>query len=293
MRQPISHWINRLKHFFIIARNEETQKQELVQRLADYIKEKGGICSCTSNPEDDQAAEVTVPDDTECIFTIGGDGTLIRAAQNTFGSNVPLIGVNCGHLGYLCELDESNVFDAVDALFEDRYQVEKRMMLSGHIQGEGGKVTESVQALNDIVICSSNGLQVIHLTVYVNGQHLYSYNCDGMIFSTPTGSTAYNLSANGPIVDPKTNLILLTPINPHTLNSRSIVLDSSDEITVELTPGRNPDSEAGEVSFDGNHRQKIYPGQKLIVRKAREKTRMIQFRNLSFLERIRVKMREN
>ena len=282
-----------MKHFFIVARNEETQKQELVQRLADYIKEKGGICSCTSNPEDDQAAEVTVPDDTECIFTIGGDGTLIRAAQNTFGSNVPLIGVNCGHLGYLCELDESNVFDAVDALFEDRYQVEKRMMLSGHIQGEGGKVTESVQALNDIVICSSNGLQVIHLTVYVNGQHLYSYNCDGMIFSTPTGSTAYNLSANGPIVDPKTNLILLTPINPHTLNSRSIVLDSSDEITVELTPGRNPDSEAGEVSFDGNHRQKIYPGQKLIVRKAREKTRMIQFRNLSFLERIRVKMREN
>ena len=112
-------------------------------------------------------------------------------------------------------------------------------------------------------------------------------------FSTPTGSTAYNLSANGPIVNPKTNLILLTPINPHTLNSRSIVLDSSDEIVVEITSRRKDITETAEVRFDGSHKMMLRPGERLTVRKAKQKTRMIQFSNISFLERIRIRMREN
>ena len=282
-----------MKHFFIISRNEEKEKLDLIFHLMHYIQQKGGACSYTCNPEDEHAAAVAVPKQAQCILTIGGDGTLIRAAQNTFGSNVPLLGVNCGHLGYLCELDEENVYDAIDDLFADRYQVEERMMLGGTVHHTDGSRSPEAQALNDVVICSSAGLQVIHLTVYVNGEHLYSYLCDGMIFSTPTGSTAYNLSANGPIVNPRTNLILLTPINAHTLNSRSIVLDSSDEVAVELTPRRNENTEVAEVSFDGNRKALLRPGERLIVHKAKEKTRMIQFSNMSFLERIRIKMRGN
>lgn len=282
-----------MKHFFIISRNQDERNRDLILSIMHYIQQKGGSCAFACNPEDEQIGTLCVPDHTECILTIGGDGTLIRAAQNTFGSNIPLLGVNCGHLGYLCELDAKNVFEAIDDLFADHYQVEERMMLCGVVKRKDGSSMREVQALNDVVICSCAGLQVIHLTVYVNGEHLYSYNCDGVIFSTPTGSTAYNLSANGPIVDPKTNLILLTPINPHTLNSRSIVLDSSDEIAVELTPRRNDLMETAEVSFDGNHRELFYPGQRLMVRRAKETTKMIQFSNISFLERIRLKLRED
>lgn len=266
---------------------------ELIYRLTHYIQQEGGSCGYACNPEDDQAASLEVPKETECILTIGGDGTLIRAAQNTFGSNIPLVGINCGHLGYLCEVDAANAFEAIDDLFADRYQIEERMMLSGAIYKTDGTKTREVQALNDVVIRGGAGIRVIQLTVYVNGEHLYSYNCDGVIFSTPTGSTAYNLSANGPIVDPKTNLILLTPINPHTLTSRSIVLDPSDEIAVELMARRSDVLERAEVSFDGNHPVEFYPGQRLTVHKAQEKTRMIQFSNISFLERIRMKLREN
>lgn len=266
---------------------------DLIYRLMHYIQQEGGFCTYACNPEDEQERKLDVPEKTECILTIGGDGTLIRAAQNTFGSNIPLLGINCGHLGYLCELDANNVFEAMYDLLADQYQVEERMMLSGTVRRKDGSKTREIQALNDVVICSCAGLQVIHLTVYVNGEHLYSYNCDGVIFSTPTGSTAYNLSANGPIVDPKTNLILLTPINPHTLSSRSIVLDSADEIAVELTPRRSDILETAEVSFDGNHRELFYPGQRLVVKKAKEKTKMVQFSNISFLERIRLKLRED
>lgn len=282
-----------MKHFFIISRKQEERNTDLIYRLMHYIQQKGGSCAYACNPEDEQEQRLDVPQGTECILTIGGDGTLIRAAQNTFGSNIPLLGINCGHLGYLCELDAQNVFEAMDDLFADRYQVQERMMLSGAVYRKDGSLMREAQALNDVVICSSAGLQVVHLTVYVNGEHLYSYNCDGVIFSTPTGSTAYNLSANGPIVDPKTNLILLTPINPHTLNSRSIVLDSSDEIAVELTPRRSDIMETAEVSVDGNHRELFYPGQRLVVRRAEETTRMVQFSNISFLERIRLKLRED
>lgn len=284
-------WTNNLKRFYIISRDQQEKNLAFINEILDYIKRKGGSGSYGMNPEDEDtnSRPLSIPKDTECILTVGGDGTLIRAAQNTFGSQIPLLGINRGHLGYLCDLDEDTVFSAIDRLFEDDYEMEERMMISGHVEHLKGMSNE-VSALNDIVICSTGGLQVINLTIYVNRQYLYSYNCDGMIFSTPTGSTAYNLSANGPIVDPKTNLILLTPINPHTLNSRSIVLDQEDEIAVEVGRRRSDVQETAEISFDGNHKQILQPGERLIVHKAQQKTQMIRLSEMNFLERIRSKM---
>ena len=215
---------------------------------------------------------------------------MIRAAQNIFGKNIPIIGINRGHLGYLCDLDEESVFEGIDALMSGDYSIEERMMVTGHLIDADGKVGKDIQALNDIVVCSSAGLQVMHMTVYVNGQYLYAYNCDGIIFSTPTGSTAYNLSANGPIVNPQTNLILLTPINPHTLNARSIVLDPYDELVLEIGVRREDVSEEAEVSFDGNHKRLLRPGEKLVVHRAKETTKMIHLKDISFLDRIRRKL---
>lgn len=279
-----------MRHFFIVARNQNTELWHFVQKVSDYIVAHGGAAACGVNPDDTLEEALVVPKDTEGILVVGGDGTLIRAAQNTFGQRIPLIGVNRGHLGYLCDLDEESVFDAIDSLLADDYALEERMMLAGAIASEDGVRGKEVQALNDIVVSSSAGLQVMRVVVYVNGQYLYAYNCDGVIFSTPTGSTAYNLSANGPIVDPKTNLILLTPINPHTLNARSIVLDPYDELTLRIEPrGEEAVCEA-EVSFDGNHKRLLHPGEALFVSRARETTQMIHLRDISFLDRIRTKM---
>ena len=283
-----------MKNFFIVARDAEEENQKLTREIVDYICEKGGTCGHGINPDDkSEDQKLEVPEGTECIFTIGGDGTMIRAAQNTFGRNIPLIGVNRGHLGYLCDLNAESVFEAIDKLMADDYEVEDRMMLSGHIIDKDGNRCPGIEALNDIVLCSSHGLRVMHVTVYVNGAYLYNYTCDGIIFSTPTGSTAYNLSANGPIVNPNTNVILLTPINPHTLNARSIVLDPGDELTVEVE-GRKPDEiEFAEVSFDGNHRRVLAEGEKLLVHRAKEKTKMLRLTDASFLERIRTKLQAN
>lgn len=282
-----------MKHFFIVARDDKEEILAFIHQVMDYIQLKGGTCSYGVNPDDDLEEELTVPDGTECIITVGGDGTLIRAAQNIFGKNIPMIGVNRGHLGYLCDLDKETVFDGIDSLLEDSYHLEERMMLTGYITHANGRVGHEIQALNDIVLRSSAGLQVMYVRVFVNGKFLYAYNCDGMIFSTPTGSTAYNLSAHGPIVNPKTNLILLTPINPHTLNARSIVLDPYDELQIEICPRWDEESEEAEISFDGNHKRIMRAGEKLVVHRANETTKMIHLQDISFLDRIRSKLQEN
>ena len=279
-----------MKHFFVVAREDKKEILEFVQKLTDYIEKRGGTCSYGINPDDALEAELDLPEDTQGILVAGGDGTVIRAAQNIFGKNIPLIGIKSGHLGYLCDLDDASVYDSIDAMMAGDYSIEERMMLSGHMVDAQGNAGKEIQALNDIVLCSSAGLQVMHVVVYVNGQYLYAYNCDGVIFATPTGSTAYNLSANGPIVNPMTNLILLTPINPHTLNARSIVLDPYDELVIEIESRREDGTEEAEISFDGNHKRLLHPGEKLVVHRAKETTKMIHLRDVSFLDRIRTKL---
>lgn len=282
-----------MKNYLIVTKNERELEHPFTLELKNYIESKGGVVTVVARPRDSSNLKISVPDGVEAIFTIGGDGTLVRAAQMTFSSNVPLMGVNHGHLGYLCDLNEENVYVAVDRMFEDDYEIEERMMLSGYVVKKGGAKTPIEHSLNDIVVTSNDGKSVIRLTVYINGEFLYSVQGDGMIFATPTGSTAYNLSANGPIVDPKTEAILMTAINPHTLNSRSIVLDPEDEISLEITPRRQTAKEAATVMFDGSFPITIEPGERLVVRKSDRKTKMIFMSRMNFLERMRNKMQEN
>ena len=282
-----------MKNYLIVTKNERELKHPFTTELKNYIEGKGGVATVVARPRDSSNLGINVPEGVEAIFTVGGDGTLVRAAQMTFESNAPLIGVNHGHLGYLCDLNEESVFPALDRMFADEYEIEERMMVSGYVVKADGRKTQVQHSLNDIVVSSDDGKSVIRLTVYINGEYLYSIQGDGMIFATPTGSTAYNLSANGPIVDPKTEAILMTPINPHTLNSRSIVLDSEDEISIEITPRRHSAVEAATVLFDGSFPFNIVPGDKLVVHKSNRKTKMIFMSRMNFLERMRNKMQEN
>ena len=265
----------------------------LTKSMQDYIETKGGRCGyyvSRGEENDSDCVDVeTLPELLDLIFVIGGDGTLIRAARDTASKNVPLIGVNLGTLGYLCELEEATVFSAIDQIMEDKFMLEDRMRLNGYVVLSGRQLGEQT-ALNDIVIHRSGALQLVRLVVYVNGQYLNTIEGDGVIVCTPTGSTGYNLSAGGPIVDPKARMILITPINSHALNTKSIVIGAEDEVVVEIGERRHEGDEQVVVSFDGDHCAKLDVGDHIVIRQAQEDCRILKLARLSFLEILRKKM---
>ena len=197
--------------------------------------------------------------------------------------------MNFGTLGYLAEVEKQNLIPALEKLMADEFQIEKRMMLDGTVFREKEKVEKDI-ALNDIVISRSGSLRVIDFKVYVNGEFLNLYSADGIIISTPTGSTAYNLSAGGPIVSPVASLIVVTPICPHTLNTRSMILSADDIITIEMCPDRNGKEEVRLVSFDGDNSMKVFVKDKIEIKKSEQYTEIIQLNKISFLEVLRRKM---
>lgn len=286
-------WTNNMKKFLIITNTYKDAGQQLTQKLKSYIEARGGCCECfLSNGErkgEAAPAADEIPAGTEGVLVLGGDGTLIRAAVRLVDSGLPLIGVNLGTLGYLCELEESNVFDAVDQLMSGDYMIEERMMLAGHGRKDGMEVAAGI-ALNDIVLHRTGPLSVVNLLVYVNGEYLHTFRADGIILSTPTGSTGYNMSAGGPIVDPKAGMILITPINAHNLNSRSIVIGAEDEVVVEIGKRRSQRDEAVEVSFDGDNTVKLKVGDAFTIGKAKDTARICKLSKRSFLEILSKKM---
>lgn len=282
-----------MKHFFIITNSYKDKNLMLTKSMKDYIETRGGECGyyVSSGEENDSACVCPkmLPEKPELIFVIGGDGTLIRAARDTAEKNIPLIGVNLGTLGYLCELEETTVFSAIDQIMEDKFMLEARMRLSGYVIKSGLQQKQQT-ALNDVVIHRNGALQLVSLVVYVNGQYLYTFEGDGVIVSTPTGSTGYNLSAGGPIVDPKARMILITPINSHALNSKSIVIGAEDEVVVEIGARRREGDEQVVVSFDGDHHAQLDVGDRIVIRQAQEDCHILKLGKLSFLEILRKKM---
>lgn len=279
-----------MKNFFILTKDDSDKSKGFINEIIDYIKENGGDARAHILNRQRSSEPLEVPEKTECILTVGGDGTMIRAAMRTIRSNQPILGINKGHLGYLCDLDESNYRKALKRLFADDYEIEERMLLSGRVISADG-IPESGfnHALNDIVLTSRNGLQVVHIDINVNGELLSSFNGDGVIFATPTGSTAYNLSAGGPIVDPKTKLILMSPLNAHVVGQRSIVLDSSAEVRATVTR-RNQEELSAAVAFDGSTAIELYDGESIEVVRSDETVRFIKLSQINFLDRIREKL---
>lgn len=222
-----------MKKFYIVANPDKENTKNMQTAVEEYLTTRGAKVSAGksasghgnpyTDPED-------VPGDTECVITLGGDGTLIQAARDLAGRDLPMIGINLGGLGYLTQIGrEGDVKELLDALLEDSYQIQERMMLKGCVYRDGRPVKESI-ALNDIVLTRDGDPRVLKLKLYVDGQFLNEFSADGMIVATPTGSTAYNLSAGGPIAQPDGQLMILTPICPHTLTSRTIVFGAGSRI---------------------------------------------------------------
>ncbi len=306
-----------MEHFLIYANQQKDRGLAVTGRIRRYLESRGkqvavvtgeggpgpeksqkdgkgamGGPEAGGNPEDregsraGQKQEVPAPD---CMIVLGGDGTVLQAVRETGSLHIPLIGVNLGTLGYLTEIEPAHLEEALEKLVAGEYEQENRMMLSGRVfLTEGG--TEEDWALNDIVISRSGSLQIIRFHIYVNGQFLNSYDADGMIVTTPTGSTGYNLSAGGPLVEPGARLILLTPICPHSLNQRSIVLSPEDVVEIEIPLGRDGGGQRVEANFDGSHVIRLGTGDRIRILRSGKTTEFLRLNHVSFLEVLHRKM---
>ena len=227
----------------------------------------------------------------KCIMVLGGDGTMLRVAKDTIDFDIPLIGINLGAVGFLAEVEQNNIDEAIKLLIADEYNLETRMMLEGSVVREGQVIKKQV-ALNDVVLSRRGDLQLIGYRVLVNGTYLNDFYADGIILSTPTGSTGYNMSAGGSIVEPMAILIMLTPVCPHTLSTRSIVLSASDKVEVMILPPKgNKESEVG-AYFDGGQSEIISQGDSVIIEKSAKSIKLCRLSSQSFLEILQKKMNE-
>ncbi len=276
-----------MKSFYIIANPDKDGAARTEREIREYLQSKGGTC-LAQEQKPFQGGTYTdpskVPEHVDCVITIGGDGTLIQAARDLAGRRLPFIGVNRGHLGYLTQINsDQELWGMLDALLDGRYRIESRMMLDGRIVRKGRQVFRDI-ALNEIVISRKDILKPLHFRIFVNGEYLNQYTADGILFATPTGSTAYNLSAGGPIVTPAARMMVMTPICSHALNARSIVLPAEDQVTVEVL------EEGHMAAFDGNLSGQVEKGDRIVISQSRLNTDLVQLKQVSFLQNLSNKM---
>ncbi len=274
---------------FLIVTNDGKDVQKTVTRqVVKLLETAGKNCTLCRKDANKKIIRSSVPEETDCAVVIGGDGSLIEVARLFWDKDIPILGINMGTLGFLTEVEVGGIDSAVAQLLSGDYALERRMMLKGTFEDGRSDVS-----LNDIVVSRKGELHIIHFRLYVNGELLNDYEADGVVLSTPTGSTAYNLSAGGPIVEPTANLIVITPICSHALNTRSIILSSEDEIVIEIGPGRNGSKEEVYVAFDGADTVSLKTGDRVTVRRSDASTTMIKLSKVSFLETLRGKMKGN
>ena len=212
-----------------------------------------------------------VAQDRDLIIAIGGDGTLLRAAKLAFPHRVPVLGINLGRLGFLTDLSPQHVAIGLDAILAGRFAAEDRFVLRCEILRDGGPIAIQ-HALNDIVIQRWNSSRLITLNTYVDGRFVHTQRSDGMIISTPTGSTAYALSGGGPILDPSLQAIVLVPICPHTLTNRPFVISNDSLVEIDVA-GDNP--EDSRVTADGNPMPNLASGDRIRIARHAESVRLI------------------
>lgn len=285
-----------MNNFFLITNHDKDVDNKMTDKIKNIIKNYGKKCYVYTEHNDSSKGYFTnpesVPSDTDCVIVLGGDGTMILAARDLVGLDIPLVGVNFGNLGYLAEAEQKDIDVLIKRLVEDDCFIESRIMLEGKVIRNDSIIEENI-ALNDIVVGRNGSLRVYDFNIYVDGKLLNQYTADGIIISTPTGSTAYNLSAGGPLIEPGANIIVITPICAHTLNTRSIVLSAESDIEVEMCEERHGKTGERMVSFDGDKSIDLISGDRIVISKSTLDTKIVKVSKKSFVEILQKKMSTN
>ena len=223
----------------------------------------------------------------DALVTFGGDGTLLRGARMLAGREVPILGVNLGRVGFLTTALRETLDPALDALVAGRYVIERRQALEAAIRDGGGETRTVQMAVNDVAVHKGGVARVVRVNVFINNENVGPYSADGIVIATPTGSTAYSLSAGGPIVVPGVEAMVVTPIAAHTLAVRPLVVPATYRIVIEPMAGWADDLL---VSFDGQTGTTLAPGEKVDVRRADHRVCLIRMGGDGFFTRMREKL---
>jgi len=222
----------------------------------------------------------------DLVISLGGDGTLLRAARLAAAEDIAVFGVNLGGLGFLTQIGIDDLEKSLDKLYQGRYFIDERMMLSCVVRRKEEEI-EKFTALNDVVIGKGAFARIICLATYINNDYVITYSADGLVVSTSTGSTAYSLSAGGPILNPNINSTILTPICPHTLSARPLIIGENDQVKIKLESSE----EKVMVTIDGQEGFILKPNDEVIIKKSDHKARLITFKEKSFYAILREKLR--
>ena len=264
-----------MKSFALLTNIQMDEDLQITRRIADYIRNAGGSCWVPPVGSDGYNDLATIPEGIECAITLGGDGTFLQAARRLRSAGIPLFGINIGNLGYLTSADLGDVPACLDELLTDQCREDVRMMLKGKVVHVSGSALTDT-ALNDIVISRAGDLRVVEFRIFIDEEMLNTYDADGIIVSTATGSTGYNLSAGGPVIMPHTNVMVITPICPHTLNSRSVILPAGARIRIEVGKRHKTRPEEAVVTFDGTTSAKMSIIDSVEIGVADQVTRILQ-----------------
>lgn len=255
----------------IRAAGREVYSEAATARLA---KLKANVCA-------DMAALSRAVD---LLLVFGGDGTMLRVAREIAGRPTPILGINIGGLGFLTAVPSADLAKALKLVWRGRFDYEARVLIEGRTRSHGKTFRES--ALNDLVITRGLASRLIELEVRVDGEHLTTYRCDGLIVSSPTGSTAYSLAAGGAVVFPTADVFELTPICPHTLSNRSLILPLASTIEVKLLSPKLSTI----LSADGQIVSDLSPGDTVTISRSRRTVRLMQLAGSSFFGTLRAKL---
>ena len=276
----------------LIVNYKKEKTQETACRIIDWLNSKKLKVRIEGNMGKELGKEeLNCPierflKEVDLIISLGGDGTLLRAARLAAVEDIPVFGVNLGGLGFLTQIGINDLEKSLEKLYQGRYFLDERMMLNCTVKRRGEEIGKFT-ALNDVVIGKGAFARIICLATYINNDYVITYSADGLVVSTSTGSTAYSLSAGGPILNPNINSIILTPICPHTLSARPLIIGENDQVKIKLESSE----EKVMVTIDGQEGFVLKPKDEVMIKRSEHKARLITFKEKSFYAILREKLR--
>ena len=279
----------------VVAHAGRVDTVEAARRVIDALREAGARPVLAVDDHEDLAAvdpffvdtdvlgRSVDPADLELAIVLGGDGTILRAAELVRDSGAPVLGINMGHVGFLAEIDRDDMDKAVRRVIDRDYEVEERLALSVRVKDVDGTVVYETWALNEATVEKASRERMIEIVLEIDGRPLSSFGCDGMVVSTPTGSTAYNFSAGGPVIWPSVEAIAVVPLSAHALFAKPLVVSPDASVAIEML---EPTDGSGILWCDGRRSHELPPGARVVVRRSSRPVRLARLHPTAFTDRL-------
>ena len=279
------------KNIAIISKNDDNSVKDSLDTVINYLDSKkikyfldNNSSILLNNKSSTNIDEMKSKCD--IAFIIGGDGTLLRSAQYLSTANIPICGINRGRLGFLVDISPDHIEENLESILSDNYSVDERISLIGTVIRNGQEISKNI-SFNDVVIHSKDAVRMIEMDTMLDGKKLYTVNADGLVVSTPTGSTAYSLSCGGPILQPSMEALVMVPICPHLLSNRPIVIGMNSVIEIRLSDKSHTNAS---VTFDGQINVPIEANDLIKITKGEVTLKLIQPPGINFLSILREKL---